>query len=289
MLCKALGGNDAAMNNPSDAPAHFDDAASHNTKMIRIFIVANQDIFVDGLIRVISDQKDRKVVACIAHDNDCFQHFCENPADILMIDQSILETHMGETRDSEVFKDFNEAFPELRIIVFGHDIEESQVRKMLSAGVHGFVDSSMTRDQLVTAIHEVYNGGYWVGRKSLGDLVYSIVEMDSIVEQGIRVKIAEIRDSLTNRESEVLIKVLEGLSTRQIADKLCLSEQSVKLHLGRLFRKFEVTNRSQLILLAFQRVCPANNLIQLFRKSLDKRRIAKGQPPLIRDPLAEMS
>ncbi len=81
--------------------------------------------------------------------------------------------------------------------------------------------------------------------------------------------------------------VLEGLSTRQIANELCLSEQSIKLHLGRLFKKFEVSNRSQLILMAFQRVCPASNLIQLFRKSLDKHRIARGRTPLIQDPLSD--
>lgn len=275
-------------NNTADTLAGLSAAGEHDTA-VRIFIVANQDIYVDGLIRVISDQKDHRVVACISHNGDCFQRFCENPADILLIDRSILETHMQETPDNALFKDFNDTFPALRIIVFGHDIAETQVRKMLSVGVHGFIDSNMTREMLVAAIHEVYSGGYWVGRKVLDDLVYSVVEMDNIVEQGIREKIAEIQDSITNREADVLKYVLEGLSTRQIANELCLSEQSIKLYLGRLFKKFEVTNRSQLILMAFQRVCPANNLIQLFRKSLDKHRIAKGQSPLIRDPLAEMT
>ena len=261
--------------------------AGEDHRTVRIFIVANQDIYVDGLIRVISDQKDHRVVACTAHDGNCFQRFCDNPADILLIERSILETHMRDTPGKEVFREFNERFPALRIIVFGHDIAQAQVRKMLSAGVHGFIDSNMTGEMLAAAIREVYSGGYWVGRKALEELVYSVVEMDNIVEQGIRKKIAEIQDHITRREADVLKYVLEGLSTRQIAHELCLSEQSIKLHLGRLFKKFEVNNRSQLILMAFQRVCPANNLIQLFRKSLDKHRIARGRTPLIQDPLSD--
>jgi len=82
--------------------------------------------------------------------------------------------------------------------------------------------------------------------------------------------------------------VIDGMATKNIAHELCISEQSVKLYLGRMFKKFEVTNRSQLILMAFQRVCPANNMIQLFRRSLDKKRISIGEAPLIDDPIAEM-
>jgi len=61
-----LGRRDAIMNNPADTLVHIDDVARHNNKTIRIFVVANQDIYVDGLIRVISDQKNHKVVACVA-------------------------------------------------------------------------------------------------------------------------------------------------------------------------------------------------------------------------------
>jgi DNA-binding NarL/FixJ family response regulator len=68
----------------------------------------------------------------------------------------------------------------------------------------------------------------------------------------------------------VLRCVLDGMAAKNIAYELYISEQSVKLYLSRMFRKFEVSNHSQLILMAFQRICPANNMIQLFRWSLDK-------------------
>jgi len=162
------------------------------------------------------------------------------------------------------------------------------VRTLIGAGARGFIDTCSTHEVLNVAIDEVFKGGYWVGRKALNQLINNAVEMEKIVEQGIRDKIASVQDTLTKRESEVLRCVLDGLATKNIADELCISEQSVKLYLGRMFKKFNVSNRTQLILMAFQRVCPANNMIQLFRRSLDKKRIKNGGAPLIEDPIADM-
>ena len=255
---------------------------------IKIFLIANQGIYVDGLVRVISDHKNHNVVACTQPNDSCSDLFSQNPADILLIEQAVIEEQLKQFSADGLFSNFLDKFPDLRIIIFGHDIPEPFVRTMVSAGARGFIDTSSTHEVLNAAIDEVYNGGYWIGRKALNQLVQDAVEMESIVEQGIRNKIESVQDTLTKRESEVLRCVLDGMATKNIAHELCISEQSVKLYLGRMFKKFEVNNRSQLILMAFQRVCPANNMIQLFRRSLDKHRIRQGDEPVIDDPLAEM-
>jgi DNA-binding NarL/FixJ family response regulator len=254
---------------------------------MRIFVVAHHDIYVDGLLQVINALPGHEVVECASPSNRCYDNFTRNPAEILLVEQSVVEAHLQSTTIDELFREFQQNFPALRIIIFGRQIEDDFVRKLIRAGAHGFIDSTMTKETLESAIHEVHSGGYWVSRKALEEIIYSAVEMERIVEQNIRDKVAVIKDDLTQRESDALQCVLEGLSTREIAGKLCLSEQSVKLHLGRLFRKFEVTNRSQLILMAFARVCPVNNMIKLFRSGLDKKRLRDGKPPLIPDPLNE--
>ncbi|MGV6806385.1 MAG: LuxR C-terminal-related transcriptional regulator [bacterium] len=275
------------MNESIENIARINQEQPQADSVIRLFVIAHQDIYVDGLIRVISDHPAHRVVACSSPNGDCFERFCDTPAEILMIDHGVIEERLQHTSIDALFDDFLGTFPRLRIIVFGHEIPENAVRRLLRAGVHGFIDSNTTQDLLASAIQEVNDGGHWVGRNVLKQLIHSSVEMEQIIEQGIRDRIESIQDSLTKRETDVLQRVLEGMSTKEIASDLCLSEQSVKLHLGRLFKKFEVTNRSQLILMAFQRVCPANNMIKLFRKTLDKRRIATGKPPLIDDPLAD--
>ena len=262
--------------------------SSTSTNKIKIYLIANQAIYVDGLIRIISDHDNHEVVGCTQHDNSCVERFSENPADILIIEQAVIEEQLKTCSAEELFSHFFAVHPDLRIIIFGHDIPEPFVRTLIGAGARGFIDTCSTHEVLNVAIDEVFKGGYWVGRKALNQLINNAVEMEKIVEQGIRDKIASVQDTLTKRESEVLRCVLDGLATKNIADELCISEQSVKLYLGRMFKKFNVSNRTQLILMAFQRVCPANNMIQLFRRSLDKKRINNGDEPLIKDPIADM-
>ena len=252
----------------------------------RLFVIANRNIYVDGLIRVIGELPGYKIVECAEPDDGCFTSFTANPGDILLVDQSVIDATLRSTGIDNLFSEFMEAYPELRIIVFGREFNDGFVRKMLRAGAHGFIDSNMTQDTLLKAVHEVDAGGFWINREALQQIIYSAVEMERIIEQNIRDRVEAIQDDLTNREADVLRCVLEGLATREIAAQLALSEQSVKLHLSRLFRKFEVSNRSQLILMAFTRVCPVSNLIKLFRSGLDKQRLAKDKSPAICDPLS---
>jgi len=277
------------MNRPTEDFTPLNDETDHPQEPITLFMVANQDIYVDGLTRIISDQPDFKVVACTSPTNDCQRRYAEHLTDILMVEQSVVHKKLEEKSLDQLFKPFLALRPDLRIIIFGHEMADTFIRKMIHAGAHGFIDSNTSPKLLGIAINEVREGGYWLGRKSLQNLVQTVSEMDRIVEQGISDKMKRMQETLTKRESDVLQRVLEGMSTREIADDLCLSEQSIKLHLGHLFKKFEVSNRCQLILMAFKRVCPVNNMIQLFRSSFDRRNIARGKPPLISDPLADMS
>ncbi|VAW75961.1 hypothetical protein MNBD_GAMMA15-2422 [hydrothermal vent metagenome] len=276
------------MNRPTEELAPAGDNSHQMREAATLFMVANQDIYVDGLTRIISEHPDLKVIACTSPTSDCHGRFAEHPTDVLMVEQSVVQQKLKEMTFDELFAPFMQIRPGLRIIIFGHEMADPFIRFMLHAGAHGFIDSSTSPKLLGIAINEVRDGGYWLGRKSLQELILAASEMDRIVERGIADKIECMQEALTKRESDVLQYVLEGMSTREIAENLCLSEQSIKLHLGHLFKKFEVTNRSQLILMAFKRVCPVNNMIQLFRSSLDRRNIALGRPPLIADPLADM-
>ncbi len=253
---------------------------------ISLFTIANRDIYVDGLLRLITELPGLRITECVSPGKQCFENFSANPADLLLIEQSVIKQHLKETPVDELFNQFTKNYPDLRIIIFGRAFEDDFVQKMLRAGVHGFIDSTMTQKALHNAIQEIHNGGYWVSRNALEKIIFAALEMERVIEKNVRDKIEAIQDDLTRRESDVLRCVMDGQSTREIAESLCLSEQSVKLHLGRLFRKFDVTNRSQLILMAFIRVCPVSNMIKLFRSGLDKSRLNLGKPPVIPDPLA---
>jgi DNA-binding NarL/FixJ family response regulator len=137
------------------------------------------------------------------------------------------------------------------------------------------------------ALRSVRAGEIWAERAVLSEFARSAVELEEMIEAIIQRKIESLGSTLSRREVDVFQLVLKGLSTKEIADELCLSQQSVKLYLGRVFKKFDVTNRAQLILMAFEQVCPVSNMIRLFRMTLDKRLLRQGLAPCIPDPLDE--
>ena len=106
--------------------------------------------------------------------------------------------------------------------------------------------------------------------------MHSAIEIERIIERGFVDQISAMQDGLTRREAEVLERVLDGMSNKEIAGQLFLSEQGVKMHLGRLFKKFGVANRAQLILIAFRRVCPFNhNLVDYLRQAREERGLVR--------------
>ena len=117
---------------------------------------ANQAIYVDGLIRVISDHENHDVMACTQPGDSCAETFAKKPADILLIEQSVIEEQLEIHPANGLFSKFFDKFPDLRIIIFGHDILEPFVRSLIGARVRGFIDTSSTHEVLNAVIDEVF-------------------------------------------------------------------------------------------------------------------------------------
>ena len=186
---------------------------------------------------------------------------------------------------SDFFAQLQTKTPRARFIVFAAETETQFLKALMRAGVHGFVPIDAAIDELCEAILHVKSGQLWFNRSLLDEVVIDAMEFERMIEQSIRERIGVLKEQMTPRESDVFCLVLEGLSTKQIATQIHMSEPTVKQHLTSLFKKFDVSNRSQLILSAFERVCPVTNMVKLFRRTLDRRRIETGRTPLIPDPL----
>ena len=221
-----------------------------------------------------------QLLARIEPAEDWHTRLPECAADVLLVQQLVV-VPAAPSRSSgsaeTVFAKLRKRFPALRVMLFGGDMDHVLVRRMLRLGVRGLLEVNDDNGELLAAaVSEVHNGGYWVARKALEKLVHSAVEIERIIERGFLEQLASMQASLTRREAEVLERVLQGLSTKEIAAQMFLSEQGVKMHLGRLFKKFGVSNRAQLILSAFQRACPFNsNMVRYLRESRAQRRITR--------------
>ena len=249
----------------------------------RVFILASSDLYVDGINRLLSDHPSTDVVAISSPNEDCWEKLRRLEPDLVLVNCREVEGVI-----KEFFGHVKECCPTARVLVFGVNMEDDLLVSFIRAGVNGYVNEQMSSQNLIDAVLQVSAGSFWVQRRILENFVHDAVEMDKLIEEIVMTKIEGFRDILTARESDVFQFVLQGMSTKEISMQLYLSEQSVKLHLGRLFKKFEVTNKTQLVLLVFEKVCQVSNMIRLFRMRLDRKRIEQGKKPLIEDPLEEV-
>jgi DNA-binding NarL/FixJ family response regulator len=114
----------------------------------------------------------------------------------------------------------------------------------LSAGVRGYVAKTAPPATLVKAIRAVRGGEIWAERRTLTMLLDGLLERVN----GAKRLAGEARALLTAREAEILQGVIQGMRNREIADRLQISEKTVKTHLGSIFRKLNVNRRAELLL-----------------------------------------
>lgn len=253
-----------------------------NPNPTRIFVAAKPDFAIDGLLRLMRDSTEIKVLACVEPSERCWQVFHEEEPDLLLLHSDAVTM---PTR--EFIMKIRHEMPEIRILIFGHKLSRSFLFEVVMAGVNGYINENMSSTHILKAIQSVMAGRLWVERYILDEMAAHARQMQSFVETSILEKLDSVRADLTARETTVLRFVLEGMATKEIAVTMHISEQGVKLHLSNMFAKFNVTNRSQLILQMYSRICPVSNMIRLFRMSLDKSRVKLGLTPAIPDPLVE--
>src|SRR6185295_564116 len=133
----------------------------------------------------------------------------------------------------------------VRTIMLTSAIEKAEIVKALQLGAAGVVLKSSTTELLFKSIRSVMAGQHWIGRDAVSDLVQALRAQMAPAE-----KPARERFRLTRREVEITSAVVSGLSNREIASKLSLSEDTVKHHLTNIFDKMGASNRLELALFA---------------------------------------
>lgn len=135
-----------------------------------------------------------------------------------------------------------------RLLVVGDNMKEADSYSFLRQGTKGILNYAEVHEQLPRALPLVASGGFWVPRKVLSRFIDFF--LSTTQEPHPR---GESPGELSRREEEVLAALLEDLANKEVADRLHISERTVKFHVSNLFAKFGVRRRADLILLCYQR------------------------------------
>jgi len=231
----------------------------------KIFIVAHHDFSVDGIISILQSRNDRHLVACIEPGFSCFNKFIEAKPDLLLVHNDIIESGI-----EEYFDNLFNSHPTVKILVFGQGMKDDFLYRLVRSGVHGYINEKMNGDHLIRAITEIELGGLWIERHVSQRFVKTKIEESRGIAAQYQTNLSDLGQKLTNREAEVLKYVMKGMTTKDIADEVSVSHQCIKLHLGKLFKKFDVSNRPQLIITAYNQITPIRDLDMLVENGLNR-------------------
>ncbi|WP_415325339.1 response regulator [Chryseobacterium sp. MMS23-Vi53] len=200
---------------------------------ISIAIVEDERNYNNALKKVIDYQGDMKVVAQFFDGNDALKNLSDISPDVVMMDIQ-LQDMLG----IEIIEKLRKEMPKTQFIMCTSFEEDDKIFNSLKAGATGYLIKGESMDKILASIRDVYNGGapmsFSIARKVLNHFERKVSDIKSFEE-------------LTEREKEILELLSQGLLYKEIADKKFISIDTVKKHVGNIYRKLHVNNKVEAI------------------------------------------
>jgi DNA-binding NarL/FixJ family response regulator len=228
-----------SMRNDSPLPQNTDTLG----KKIRVLVVDDHAIVRQGLRTFIELQGDMEIVGEGTNGIEAVELARSTQPDIILLDLVMPEMD-GVQATSRII----EHSPNSRIIILTSFSEEDQVIPAIRAGAHGYLLKDIAPNELVQAVRDAFEGKVQLHPEIARKLMSAVAaEEDSPGRTA-----TEISDGLTMREQEVLHLITEGLNNREIAEKLFISEKTVKTHVSSILGKLGVADRTQAAIYALR-------------------------------------
>ena len=215
-----------------------------NAKLIRVLLVDDHAIVRAGLKMLIESQSSFQLVGEASNGAEAHAATAREQPDVIVLDIDL----NGESGLDLLPELLNDA-PHARVLVLtcAQDLEVH--RRAMQSGAMGLVTKDKAAEMLLKAITKVYAGEIWFDRSMMGSVLSQMSRVGKGNNQDPEaVKMA----TLTEREREIITLIGEGLKNKQIADRLFISETTVRHHLTSIFAKLEVSDRLELIIYAFR-------------------------------------
>jgi DNA-binding NarL/FixJ family response regulator len=207
---------------------------------IRILIADDHAVVREGLARVLADQPDLWVVAAAADGDSALAAAKSCDPHV-----AVLDMRMPGLGGVAAIRRMREECPRTRVLVLSMYEDPHYVRAAMAAGAHGYLGKRSGSDALLAAIRSLY-AGERLESTGIGADRASEVELPAAGAGG------SAPDNLSAREREIMRLVVQGQTSRQIADALGIGKSTVDTYRARVFRKLGVDNRAALFELAGQ-------------------------------------
>jgi RNA polymerase sigma factor (sigma-70 family) len=210
---------------------------------ITLVIADSHPIVLEGMERLFGQEADFRLAARCTGGPETLEAIRKHRPDVVVLDTRLPgKDGLTITREVQSLK-----LPP-KIVLFTAELGEEQMLEAVHAGVRGIVLKEMRSELLVQCIRKVHAGEHWLDRRSSSVAIEKMLRREAGAY--------EIASVTTPREMHIIRLTAQGLPNREIAEKLCISEGTVKVHLHNIYDKLQLDSR-----LALQRYAREKRLV----------------------------
>jgi DNA-binding NarL/FixJ family response regulator len=204
---------------------------------IRIALADDHPIVLQGLQQLFERHADFEVVCCCTTGNAALIGVRTHRPDVL-----VLDLRMPEGSGLDVLRAIAADKLECRTVLLTATVSDDEVVEAVRLGARGLILKESPPEALVDCVRRVFRGEQWLERETLARAFQRALDRETATR--------DAADALTPREIEIVRMVAQGLRNRAIAERLSISEGTVKVHLHNIYEKFAVDGRIELLLSA---------------------------------------
>jgi DNA-binding NarL/FixJ family response regulator len=198
---------------------------------IRVFSVDDHPLLREGIAALVNNQPDMTVVAQASTGHEAVQLFKK-----FLPDVTLMDLRLPDISGIDTLIAIRSEFPEARIIMLTTFEGDVEIHRALKAGARGYMLKSMPPSDLLDVIRHVHSGKTRIPPEIASQLAEHMGD-----------------ETLTEREVEVLREIANGNRNRDIAEKLFISEQTVKVHIKHIMEKLGAADRTQAVAIGVRR------------------------------------
>jgi len=200
---------------------------------IKIILADSQYITSMGLRYLLSQSENLEVVDVVGNRVDLLTSIQDNHPDLVILDYDQPDSFGLEDIPTIIKK-----CPETHVLIISSDDAKQNIRQTIRYGIKGFLTKKCREDELHNAIQTILKGGKFFCDRVLNIIMADLEEQDDT---------SKAFEQLTEREREIVLLVADGLTTKQIAEKLFLSPHTVSTHRKNALKKLKVSSVPELI------------------------------------------
>lgn len=207
---------------------------------IKILLIDDHSLFRSGLKFLLNNQEDIEVIGEAQNGSEGIKLAQKLNPDIILLDLDM--PRMGGKETLQNLLNIN---PDLNVLILTVSEDNDDLIQCMTLGAKGYLLKNINTDFLLDSIHKVYEGNNILSPAMISTLIDQFRPNEKEKDE-------DLYDSLTPREKEILAWLTKGISNKEIARFLSVSESTIKLHVQNILRKLNLHSRVQAAIYALE-------------------------------------